>query len=143
MDKKPVNIDLLFETSWKCAIKSVVFIYGSSTKAKTLQNLYKDKNIFIGPDVWTEDTLTLFHPSRTVLKEWKAQAKLPLRHPGEMRALERRDARLLVLVKFDGLYQEKDLLLRTYVGPLWRRFLHAYGDYDEACALLPRSRDCD
>ena len=70
MDKKPVNIDLLFETSWEVCNKIGGIYTVLSTKAKTLQNLYKDKNIFIGPDVWTEDTPSpYFTPSRTVLKE--------------------------------------------------------------------------
>ena len=136
MDKKPVNIDLLFETSWEVCNKIGGIYTVLSTKAKTLQNLYKDKNIFIGPDVWTEDTPSpYFTPSRTVLKEWKAQAKLPYGITVRCGRWEVPGRPIVVLVKFDGLYQEKD----SFYGRMWDLYgvdsLHAYGDYDEACAF--------
>ncbi|WP_304633407.1 hypothetical protein, partial [uncultured Muribaculum sp.] len=53
MDKAPVNVDLLFETSWEVCNKIGGIYTVLSTKAKTLQKLYKDKTIFIGPDVWS------------------------------------------------------------------------------------------
>ena len=52
MDKAPVNVDLLFETSWEVCNKIGGIYTVLSTKAKTLQKFYKDKTIFIGPDVW-------------------------------------------------------------------------------------------
>ena len=45
--------DLLFETSWEVCNKVGGIYAVLSTKAKTLQSLYKDKVIFIGPDVWS------------------------------------------------------------------------------------------
>ena len=49
-----VKIELLFETSWEVCNKVGGIYTVLSTKAQTLQTLYKDKVIFIGPDVWTE-----------------------------------------------------------------------------------------
>lgn len=49
MDKKPVNIDLLFETSWEVCNKIGGIYTVLSTKAKTLQNLYKDKTSSSAP----------------------------------------------------------------------------------------------
>ena len=51
----PVNLDMIFETSWEVCNKIGGIYTVLSTKAQTLQNLYKDKIIFIGPDVWTEE----------------------------------------------------------------------------------------
>ncbi|WP_295731445.1 glycosyltransferase [uncultured Muribaculum sp.] len=136
MDKKPVNIDLLFETSWEVCNKIGGIYTVLSTKAKTLQELYKDRNIFIGPDVWSDDSPSpYFTPSRTVLKEWKAQAKLPYGISVRCGRWEVPGRPIVVLVKFDGLYQVKD----EFYGHMWDLYgvdsLHAYGDYDEACAF--------
>ncbi len=42
---------------------------------------------------------------------------------------------IVILVKFDGMYQLKDY----YYGEMWQRYgvdsLHGYGDYDEACSF--------
>ena len=76
MDKAPVNVDLLFETSWEVCNKIGGIYTVLSTKAKTLQKFYKDKTIFIGPDVWSnENPSPYFVPSRTLLKDWPALKK--------------------------------------------------------------------
>ena len=53
-----VNIDLLFETSWEVCNKIGGIYTVLSSKAKTLHDIYKDKLIFIGPDVWSEENLS-------------------------------------------------------------------------------------
>lgn len=136
MDRQPINIDLLFETSWEVCNKIGGIYTVLSTKAKTLQERYKDKNIFIGPDVWSDDNPSpYFTPVRTVLKDWKAQAKLPYGISVRCGRWEVPGRPMVVLVKFDGLYREKD----NFYARMWSRFgvdsLHAYGDYDEACAF--------
>ena len=127
---------MLFETSWEVCNKIGGIYTVLSTKAKTLQDLYKDKTIFIGPDVWTEDNPSpYFTPSKTILKEWKAKANLP-------KGVSVRTGRwnvpgkpIVVLVKFDGMYEVKDQLYAR----MWDLYkvdsLHAYGDYDEGCAF--------
>ena len=78
MDKAPVNLDLLFETSWEVCNKIGGIYTVLSTKAKTLQTLYKDKTIFIGPDVWSkENPSPYFVESSILLKDWKAKASFP------------------------------------------------------------------
>ncbi len=136
MNKTPEKVDLLFETSWEVCNKIGGIYTVLSTKAKTLQDLYKDKTIFIGPDVWTEDNPSpYFTPSKTILKEWKAKANLP-------KGVSVRTGRwnvpgkpIVVLVKFDGMYEVKDQLYAR----MWDLYkvdsLHAYGDYDEGCAF--------
>ena len=136
MENTAVAIDLLFETSWEVCNKIGGIYTVLSTKAKTLQKLYKDRTIFIGPDVWTEDTPSpYFIESPTVLKGWKSSAKLP---DGVSVRTGRWDVPgkpIVVLVKFDAMYALNDELY----GEMWRRYgvdsLHAYGDYPEACAF--------
>lgn len=57
MDTTPATpqVDLIFEVSWEVCNKIGGIYTVLSTKAKTLQKLYKDKTIFIGPDVWTSE----------------------------------------------------------------------------------------
>ncbi len=129
-------IDYIFEASWEVCNKIGGIYTVLSTKAKTLQKLYKDRVIFIGPDVWSAERPALdFTESRTLLKKWRESASLP-------DGVEVRVGRwtvpgkpIAVLVKFDSLYASKD----AFYGHLWERYgvdsLHAYGDYDEACAF--------
>lgn len=136
MDKAPVNVDLLFETSWEVCNKIGGIYTVLSTKAKTLQKLYKDKTIFIGPDVWSnENPSPYFVPSRTLLKDWKAQAQFPEGVSVRVGRWDIPGRPIVVLVKFDGMYAVKD----SFYARMWDLYkvdsLHAYGDYDEACAF--------
>lgn len=140
MYKEPISVDLLFETSWEVCNKIGGIYTVLSTKAKTLQNLYKDKTIFIGPDVWTkENPSPYFVESRVLLKEWKAQANLPEGVSIRVGRWNIPGKPIVVLVKFDGMYSVKD----EFYGRMWRLYgvdsLHAYGDYDEGCAFAHAS----
>ena len=69
-------IDLIFETSWEVCNKIGGIYTVLSTKAKSLQKLFKDKVIFIGPDVWSEEhPAPDFTESRTLLKKWRLDAR--------------------------------------------------------------------
>ena len=130
------NLDMLFETSWEVCNKIGGIYTVLSTKSKTLQRLYGDKLVFVGPDVWTkENPSPFFKESRTLSKDWKNTAQFP---DGVSVRVGRWDVPgkpLAILVKFDGMYAVKD----EFYGEMWNRFgvdsLHAYGDYDEACAF--------
>lgn len=139
MDTTPAapQVDLLFEVSWEVCNKIGGIYTVLSTKAKTLQKLYKDKTIFIGPDVWTAD-----HPSPWFtecniagLTEWSRNARLPQGVSVRVGRWEVPGRPIAILVKFDGMYAVKD----EFYGEMWNRFgvdsLHAYGDYDEGCAF--------
>lgn len=128
--------DCLFETSWEVCNKIGGIYTVLSTKAKTLQGLYKDKAIFVGPDVWTEDNPSpYFVESAVVLRNWRKQAVLPEGVTVRTGRWNIPGRPMVVLVKFDAMYACKDALY----GRMWERFgvdsLHAYGDYDEACAF--------
>lgn len=134
--KKEVNLDLLFETSWEVCNKIGGIYAVLSTKANTLQTLYKDKVIFIGPDVWSDDNPSpFFTESPLLMKAWRDNTGLP---DGVTVRVGRWDVPgkpIAILVKFESLYASKD----QFYGEMWNRYgvdsLHAYGDYDEACAF--------
>lgn len=136
MDSSTVALDLLFETSWEVCNKIGGIYTVLSTKAKTLQKLYKDKVIFIGPDVWTEENPSpYFIETPSILAAWKAKAKFPAGVSVRTGRWDVPGKPIVVLVKFDGMYAVKN----QYYSEMWNRFgvdsLHAYGDYDESCAF--------
>ena len=131
-----VAIDYIFEASWEVCNKIGGIYTVLSTKAKTLQKLYKDRVIFIGPDVWTPERPALdFTESPSVLKKWQETALLPEGVNVRVGRWDIPGKPIAILVKFDAMYASKD----AFYGHLWERFgvdsLHAYGDYDEACAF--------
>lgn len=127
------NPDYIFEASWEVCNKVGGIYTVLSTKAKSMQQLCKDKVIFIGPDIWKENESPWFLEEHDLLKDWKIAAtekdKLKIRIgrwdvPG---------APIVVLVNFDQFYPAKDAIY----SEMWNKFgvdsLHAYGDYDESC----------
>lgn len=136
MNNCSTEFDLLLETSWEVCNKIGGIYTVLSTKAATLQKLYKDKTIFIGPDVWSQQNPSpYFIESRTILKKWLREANLPEGIDVRVGRWDIPGRPIVVLVKFDGMYQVKD----QFYGKMWQLFgvdsLHAYGDYDEACAF--------
>ncbi len=136
MIEQTEELDMLFETSWEVCNKIGGIYTVLSTKSKTLHKLYGDKLIFIGPDVWTsENPSPYFKESRTVLKDWRKSASFPDGVSVRVGRWDIPGKPIAVLVKFDGMYAVKD----EFYGKMWDLYgvdsLHAYGDYDEACAF--------
>lgn len=136
MENSTVALDLLFETSWEVCNKIGGIYAVLSTKAKTLQKLYKDKVIFIGPDVWTEEKPSpFFVESPALLKAWRSNPGLPEGVTVRVGRWDVPGRPIVVLVKFDAMYALNDKLY----GDMWNMFgvdsLHAYGDNGEACAF--------
>lgn len=132
------SLDLIFETSWEVCNKIGGIYTVLSTKAKALQYLYKDKVVFIGPDVWDET-----HPS-PYFKEYKTlmhnaaksiNGSLPHNISIRIGRWNIPGQPMAVLVKFSGVYEHLD----SYYGKSWEKYgvdsLHAYGDYPEGCAF--------
>ncbi|MDE7111286.1 MAG: glycogen/starch synthase [Muribaculaceae bacterium] len=127
---------LLFETSWEVCNKVGGIYAVLSTKARTLQSLYKDKVIFVGPDVWTDDTPSpYFTEVASLLKAWRKNTGLPDGVTVRVGRWNVPGRPIAVLVKFDAMYASLPLLY----GRMWEQYgvdsLHAYGDYPEACAF--------
>lgn len=132
----PVNLDMIFETSWEVCNKIGGIYTVLSTKAQNLQNLYKDKVVFIGPDVWSEENPSpYFTEVPSLLKPWREKAVLPQGVAVRIGRWNIPGKPIVILVDFKGMFALKDY----YYGEMWQRYgvdsLHAYGDYDEACAF--------
>lgn len=122
--------DFIFESSWEVCNRVGGIYTVLSTRAKTLQSKYKDRIVFIGPDLNEGDPFFTELPQ--LLVSWKRQAFKDGLHirigrwdvPGKP---------IAVLVNFDANYVQKN---RVYTE-CWKLFgvdsLSAYGDYDEAC----------
>lgn len=134
--KEDKSLNLLFETSWEVCNKIGGIYTVLSTKAKTLQKLYGDKVIFIGPDVWSEENPSpFFVENKSLLKSWKQKTSLPYDIKVRVGRWDIPGKPIAILVDFNGVYAHKDEIY----GEMWQRFgvdsLHAYGDYDEGCAF--------
>ena len=123
--------DFVFESSWEVCNKVGGIYTVLSSRAKTLQEQFQDRIIFIGPDVWHESESPYFREDKALLAHWQWQAKeagLKVRVgrwlvPGEP---------IAVLVDFRPYFEIKNEIYTW----LWEHYqvdsLHAYGDYDEA-----------
>ena len=126
---------LLFETSWEVCNKIGGIYTVLSTKARVLKEQFDDNLIFVGPDVWTEETPSPYFIERKTLL--KSCHKLELPYGITLRAGRWNipGSPVVVLVKFDGVYS----ILDDVYGEMWRMFgvdsLHNYGDYPEGCAF--------
>lgn len=131
MNNEKVLPDFIFEASWEVCNKVGGIYTVLSTRAKTLQDVLKDKVIFIGPDVWSGKENPTFVEDTALLKDWTEEAHKD--------GLEVRVGRwnvpeqpIAVLVDFQQYYAKKNEIY----GKLWEDYgvdsLHAYGDYDEA-----------
>lgn len=126
---------LLFETSWEVCNKIGGIYTVLSTKARVLKEQFGDNLIFIGPDVWTDETPSpYFKETKTLLK---GASKLQFPYGITLRTgrWDIPGSPIVVLIKFDGVYPQ----LNDIYGEMWRLFgvdsLHCYGDYPEGCAF--------
>ncbi len=131
MAKEELAPKYIFAASWEVCNKVGGIYTVLSTQAKTLQEKFPNRIIYIGPDFWIGKENPLFKESKRLLAKWRQAARnegLDIRvgHwdiPGEP---------IAVLLDFTPFFHEKD---RIY-GWAWENFqvdsLHGYGDYDEA-----------
>lgn len=136
MSAKDNTIDLLFETSWEVCNKVGGIYTVLSTKANTLHSLFGDKVIFIGPDFTDRtDSNKEFTESPRLLSGWRKNNTLPDNISVRVGRWEIPGRPIAILVDFEKLYASNNEMF----GEMWNHFgvdsLHAYGDYDEACAF--------
>lgn len=133
MAKQNNNPDYIFETSWEVCNKVGGIYTVLSTRAKSMQDICKDKVIFIGPDVWTEKESPWFKEDETLLADWKKTAIKQDRLNIRVGRWDVPGQPVVVLVDFNQFFPAKDAIY----GDMWHKFgvdsLHAYGDYDESC----------
>ncbi|MBQ9356039.1 MAG: glycogen/starch synthase [Prevotella sp.] len=131
MSKELLTPDYIFESSWEVCNKVGGIYTVLSTRAKTLQDAFPDRIIFIGPDFWKEKESPYFREDKALMSQWQWEAKeqgLKVRVgrwtvPGEP---------IAILVDFMPYFEKKNDIYTW----LWNAYgvdsLHAYGDYDEA-----------
>jgi glycosyltransferase involved in cell wall biosynthesis len=130
MTKAAITPDYIFEASWEVCNKVGGIYTVLSTRAKTLQALFPDRLIFIGPDL--RATNDEFVEEESLPAAWK-------HHAQEQDKLNVRTGRwripgspIVVLVDFLPFYREKDIIYYR----MWEKYgidsTVAYGDYDEA-----------
>lgn len=132
MIKGQLKPDYIFEASWEVCNKVGGIYTVLSTHAKTLQEEYTDRILFIGPDLWQGKEHDLFIESDTLFPGWKQKIR-------EQDGIAVRTGRwnipgtpIVILVDFTSFFPVKDEIYTK----AWELYgvdsLHAYGDYDEA-----------
>ena len=124
--------DYIFESSWEVCNKVGGIYTVLSSRAKTLQTIYKNRLIFIGPDLWQDRDNPLFVQDDELFAAWAAHAnanddlKVRVGHwnvPGKP---------AVVLVDFKRYYEHKNEIYTECWNDFGVDSLHAYGDYDES-----------
>lgn len=127
--------ELLFETSWEVCNKIGGIYTVLSTKARVLKEQFGDNLIFIGPDVWTNETPSPYFIERKTLLKSCRNLELPYGITIRAGRWDIPGSPVVVLVKFEGVYK----ILDEVFGEMWNMFgvdsLHNYGDYSEGCAF--------
>jgi glycosyltransferase involved in cell wall biosynthesis len=133
MNKDKISPDFLFETSWEVCNKVGGIYTVLSTRAHTLQQMMKDRLVFIGPDLNGKALPSDFKEDKTLFADWKKHAlkadglKVKVgrwKVPGDP---------IVILVDFSPFYGEKGL----FYFNMWEDYRidssKGYGDYDESC----------
>ena len=124
--------DYIFEASWEVCNKVGGIYTVLSTRAKTLQDKFHDKVIFIGPDFWRDKENPLFIESDNLCRAWKEHAKAADKLNVRVGRWNIPGEPIVILVDFKPFFEYKNEIYTE----AWNRYqvdsLHAYGDYDEA-----------
>lgn len=133
MDTKTTTPEYLFESSWEVCNKVGGIYTVLSTKAHTLQQMFNDKVIFIGPDVWGPANAPDFIEDDTLFADWKKHARTTDKLKMKVGRWNVPGTPPVVLVDFKPFFSERD----AFFYSMWENFrvdsMHAYGDYDESC----------
>lgn len=133
MDNTTTTPEYLFESSWEVCNKVGGIYTVLSTKAHTLQQSFKDKLIFIGPDVWANTNAPDFIEDDVLFTDWKTHAKTTDNLKVKVGRWNVPGTPPVILVDFKPFFKERD----SFSYSMWESFrvdsIHAYGDYDESC----------
>lgn len=133
MDNTTTTPEYLFESSWEVCNKVGGIYTVLSTKAHTLQRSFKDKLIFIGPDVWDNTNAPDFIEDDVLFADWKTYTKTTENLKVKVGRWNVPGTPPVILVDFKPFFKERD----AFFYSMWESFrvdsIHAYGDYDESC----------
>ncbi len=133
MNKSKKNLpDYIFEASWEVCNKVGGIYTVLSTRANTLQNAFKDRVFFIGPDFGKDNESADFIEDSAIFPDW-------INYAGKSSGLKLRAGRwnvpghpIVVLVDYKPFFKDRD----SIYGQVWNDFkvdsLHGYGDYDDS-----------
>ena len=125
--------EFLFESSWEVCNKVGGIYTVLSTKAHTLQQIFNDKVIFIGPDVWANTTAPDFTEDASLFEDWRKHAEAVDHLKVKVGRWNVPGTPPVILVDFKSYFSERD----AFFYSMWENFrvdsIHAYGDYDESC----------
>ena len=127
-----IQPDYIFECSWEVCNKVGGIYTVLSTKARTLQQRFPDRILFVGPDLGHAGQAVEFDEDTSLFPDWQRSitaAGLPVR-VGRWRVP---GTPLVLLVDYRQLFSRKNELFYE----MWEAFgvdsSQAYGDYDESC----------
>ena len=133
MDTKTTTPEYLFESSWEVCNKVGGIYTVLSTKAHTLQQMFNDKVVFIGPDVWGPANAPDFIEDDALFADWKKHARTTDKLKMKVGRWNVPGTPPVVLIDFKPFFSDRD----AFFYSIWENFrvdsMHAYGDYDESC----------
>ena len=133
MDTKTTTPEYLFESSWEVCNKVGGIYTVLSTKAHTLQQMFNDKVVFIGPDVWGPANAPDFIEDDALFADWKKHARTTDKLKMKAGRWNVPGTPPVVLIDFKPFFSDRD----AFFYSMWENFrvdsMHAYGDYDESC----------
>ncbi|MEG1543247.1 MAG: glycosyltransferase [Tannerellaceae bacterium] len=133
MDNNQTMPEYLFESSWEVCNKVGGIYTVLSTKAHTLQQLFNDKVIFLGPDVWADTEIPDFIEDNTLFTDWRKHAATNDKLKIKVGRWNVPGAPPVILVDFKPFFADRD----SFFYSMWESFrvdsMQAYGDYDESC----------
>ena len=133
MDTKTTTPEYLFESSWEVCNKVGGIYTVLSTKAHTLQQMFNDKVVFIGPDVWGPANAPDFIEDDALFADWKKHARTTDKLKMKVGRWNVPGTPPVVLMDFKPFFSDRD----AFFYSMWENFrvdsMHAYGDYDESC----------
>lgn len=125
--------DYLFETSWEVCNKVGGIYTVLSTRANSIQKLYKDKAIFIGPDVLRDSENPWFIEDNKVLGKWRSYAITNQNLDIRVGRWDVPGKPIAVLINYSRFFDQKN----DIYGQMWADFgvdsMQANGDYDDSC----------
>lgn len=133
MDTKTTTPEYLFESSWEVCNKVGGIYTVLSTKAHTLQQMFNDKVVFIGPDVWGPANAPDFIEDDALFADWKKHARTTDKLKMKVGRWNVPGTPPVVLIDFKPFFSDRDAFFYSMWENLRVDSMHAYGDYDESC----------
>ena len=132
---KTKTFDYLFESSWEVCNKVGGIYTVLSTKAHTLQKIYNDRIIFIGPDIWSTAKPADFIEDAALFADWKEYADIKESLFVKVGRWDVPGKPPVILVDFKPFFETRNTLFASMWEDFGVKSAHAYGDYDESCVF--------